>query len=77
MDRQAPSCKEIHHMWRATKEMSLGRPKHLRSAMPVRRYQWGQHSDMTHVNIEELNRFGRVGHRITGNWQFCLLNGDG
>jgi hypothetical protein len=33
----------------------------------VQRYQWEQPGDMIHVDIQQLARFERVGHRITGD----------
>jgi hypothetical protein len=32
--------------------------------VPVRRYQWARPGDMIHVDIKQLARFDRVGHRI-------------
>ncbi len=33
----------------------------------MQRYQWEQPGDMIHVDIKQLARFNRVGHRITGD----------
>ena len=33
----------------------------------MQRYQWEQPGDMIHVDIKQLARFHRVGHRITGD----------
>jgi len=45
--------------------------------VPVRRYQWDQPGDMIHVDIKQLARFNRVGHRITGDRRLGRLSGAG
>lgn len=45
--------------------------------MPVRRYQWAQPGDMIHVDIKQLARFERVGHRITGDRRLGRSSGAG
>ena len=52
---------------RSLKALGLGRLKHLQPPVPVRRYQWARPGDMIHVDIKQLARFDRVGHRITGD----------
>jgi hypothetical protein len=49
------------------KAIGLGRLKHMQAPVPVRRYQWARPGDMINVEIKQLARFDRVGHRITGN----------
>ena len=34
---------------------------------PLQRYQWEQPGDMIHLDIKQLARVNRVGHRITGD----------
>jgi transposase InsO family protein len=37
------------------------------SAEPVRRYEREHPGELIHIDIKKLGRFGRVGHRITGD----------
>jgi len=62
---------------RTLKAMGLGRPKYLQPPVPVCRYQWGQPGDMIHVDIKQLARFARVGHRITGDRRLGRSSGEG
>jgi len=62
---------------RTLKAMGLGRLKHLQPPVPVRRYQWAQPGDMIHVDIKQLARFDRVGHRITGDRRLGRSAGAG
>jgi transposase InsO family protein len=62
---------------RVLKALGLGRLKNLQPAEPVRRYQWAQPGDMIHVDIKQLARFERVGHRITGDRRLGSSRGAG
>jgi hypothetical protein len=62
---------------RNLKAMGLGRLKHLQLPLPVRRYQWARPGDMIHVDIKQLARFDRVGHRITGDRRLGRSTGAG
>ena len=62
---------------RTLKAMGLGRLKHLQPPVPVRRYQWARPGDMIHVDIKQLARFDRVGHRITGDRRIGRSSGAG
>ena len=44
-----------------------GRLRDPEPAEPVRRYERGRPGDMIHLDIKRLGKFGRVGHRITGD----------
>jgi transposase len=52
---------------RAMRRLGLNRLRNLEPRVPVQRYQWEQPGDMIHVDIKQLARFERVGHRITGD----------
>jgi hypothetical protein len=39
----------------------------LEPAEPVRRYEREKPGEMIHIDIKNLGRFNRVGHRITGD----------
>jgi len=62
---------------RTLKAMGLGGLRHLQPPVPVRRYQWAQPGDMIHVDIKQLARFDRVGHRITGDRHLGRSSGAG
>ena len=62
---------------RTLKAMGLGRLKQLQPPVPVRRYQWARPGDMIHVDIKQLARFDRVGHRITGDRRLGRSAGAG
>ena len=62
---------------RTLKAIGLGRLKNLQPPVPVRRYQWAQPGDMIHVDIKQLARFKRVGHRITGDRRLGSSRGAG
>jgi hypothetical protein len=62
---------------RILKAMGLGRLKPLQPPMPVRRYAWARPGDMIHVDIKQLARFDRVGHRITGDRRLGRSPGAG
>jgi hypothetical protein len=49
------------------RRLGLSRLRNLDPKPPVQRYQWEQPGDMIHVDIKQLARFNRVGHRITGD----------
>jgi transposase-like protein len=52
---------------RAMRRLGLNRLRKLDPKPPVQRYQWEKPGDMIHVDIKQLARFERVGHRITGD----------
>ena len=52
---------------RAMRRLGLNRLRNLDPKPLVQRYQWEQPGDMNHVDIKQLARFNRVGHRITGD----------
>ncbi len=62
---------------RTLKTIGLGRLNNLQPPVPVRRYQWAQPGDMIHVDIKQLARFKRVGHRITGDRRLGSSRGAG
>ena len=62
---------------RTLKALGLGRLKHLQPPVPVWRYQWARPGDMIHVEIKQLARFDRVGHRITGDRRLGRSSGAG
>ena len=45
--------------------------------MLVWRYQWAHPGDIIHVDIKQLARFKRVGHRITGDRPLDSSRGAG
>jgi hypothetical protein len=49
------------------RRLGLSRLRNLDPKPPVQRYQWEQPSGMIHVDIKQLARLHRVGHRITGD----------
>jgi hypothetical protein len=57
----------ISSLARAMRRLGLNRLRNLDPKPPVQRYQWEQPGDMIHVDIKQLARFHRVGHRITGD----------
>ena len=57
----------ISTLARAMRRLGLNRLRNLDPKPPVQRYQWEQPGDMIHVDIKQLARFERVGHRITGD----------
>ncbi|WP_233133880.1 leucine zipper domain-containing protein [Synechococcus sp. BO 8801] len=57
----------ISTLARAMRRLGLSRLRNLDPKPPVQRYQWEQPGDMIHVDIKQLARFNRVGHRITGD----------
>jgi transposase InsO family protein len=46
--------------------MGLGRLRFLTPPQPVQRYEWRRPGELVHVDIKKLGRFGRAGHRVTG-----------
>ncbi len=52
---------------RAMRRLGLNRLRNLDPKPPVQRYKWEQPGDMIHVDIKQLARLQRVGHRITGD----------
>ena len=52
---------------RVLKRLGLSRMRDLEPAAPVIRYERQQPGEMIHLDIKELGRFDRVGHRITGD----------
>jgi transposase InsO family protein len=62
---------------RVMNALGLGRLKNLEPKVPVRRYQWERPGDMIHVDIKQLARFERVGHRITGDRRHGSTRGAG
>jgi transposase InsO family protein len=57
----------ISTLARAMRRLGLNRLRNLDPKPPVQRYQWERPGDMIHVDIKQLARFHRVGHRITGD----------
>ncbi len=47
--------------------IGLGRLQFLTPPEPVQRYEWQRPGELVHVDIKKLGRFGRAGHRVTGN----------
>ena len=52
---------------RVLKAAGLSRMKDLEPAEPVVRYEREHPGELIHIDIKKLNRFERVGHRITGD----------
>lgn len=52
---------------RVLKRAGLSRLKDIEPAQPVRRYEREKPGEMIHIDIKKFGRFGRVGHRITGD----------
>jgi hypothetical protein len=57
----------LSNVGRTLKALGLGRLKHLQPPVPLRRYQWERPGNTIRVDIKQLARFDRVGHRITGD----------
>jgi hypothetical protein len=57
----------ISTLARAMRRLGLNRLRNLDPKPPVQRYQWERPGDMIHLDIKQLARFNRVGHRITGD----------
>ena len=52
---------------RILRRLGLNKLSALEPAEPVRRYERERPGEMIHLDIKKLGRFGRVGHRITGD----------
>jgi hypothetical protein len=52
---------------RVLKRAGLSRMKDLEPAEPVRRYEYADPRGLIHIDIKQLGRFDRIGHRITGD----------
>lgn len=52
---------------RILRRLGLNRLKALEPAEPVRRYEREHPGELIHIDIKKLGRFGRIGHRITGD----------
>jgi transposase InsO family protein len=52
---------------RVLKRLGPSRIKDLEPATPIIRYERKTPGEMIHIDIKKLGRFGRVGHRITGD----------
>ncbi|UIK09012.1 IS481 family transposase [Neorhizobium galegae] len=52
---------------RVLKRAGLSRMKDIAPAEPVVRYEYAEPGGLIHLDIKRLGRFGRVGHRITGD----------
>ena len=46
------------------RRLALNRLRNLEPTVPVQRYQWEKPGEMIHVDIKQLARFERFGHRI-------------
>jgi hypothetical protein len=57
----------ISTLARAMRRLGLNRMRNFDPKPPVLRYQWERPGDIIHVDIKQLARFQRVGHRITGD----------
>ena len=66
---------QLPNIGRTLKAMGLGRLKDQQPPITVRRDQWARPGDMIHVEIKQLARFDRVGHRITGDRRFGRSTG--
>jgi hypothetical protein len=51
---------------RAMRRLGLNRLRNHDPTPQVQRYQWEQPVDIIHVDINQLARFNRVGHRASG-----------
>jgi transposase-like protein len=52
---------------RVLRRSGLSRMRDLDPAQPVRRYECRHPGELIHIDIKKLGRFGRIGHRITGD----------
>ena len=52
---------------RVLKRAKLSRMKDIAQAEPVVRYEYAEPGGLIHIDIKRLGRFGRVGHRMTGD----------
>jgi len=52
---------------RVLKRAGLSRLRDLEPAEPIRRYERKAPGEMIHLDIKKLGRFGRPGHRVTGD----------
>jgi hypothetical protein len=57
--------------------LGLNRLRNLDPKPPLQRYQWERPGDMIHVDIKQLARFQRVGHRITSDPRKGISPGAG
>ena len=71
---QSPPLSTVGRTLRA---IGLGRLEQLQPPVPVRRYQWARPGDMIYVDIKQLARFDRGGHRITGDRRLGRSPGAG
>ena len=62
---------------RILKRTGLTKLKSLEPPVPVRRYERDHPGELIHIDIKQLGRFERVGHRITGNRQLGESRGAG
>lgn len=62
---------------RILKRLGLNRIASLEPPEPVRRYERDHPGELIHIDIKKLGRFGRVGHRMTGNRQQGVSRGAG
>jgi transposase InsO family protein len=62
---------------RILKRLGLNRIGALEVAAPVRRYERARPGELIHIDIKKLGRFGRAGHRVTGQRQGCRNEGAG
>jgi len=56
---------------RILKRLGLNRLSSLEPATPTRRYEREHPGELIHLDIKKLGRFGRPGHRVTGDRQGC------
>lgn len=52
---------------RVLRRLGLNKLSALEPATPVRRYERDNPGDLIHIDIKKLGRFGRTGHRVTGD----------
>ena len=57
--------------------LGLGRLKNLDPKVPLHRHHCEKPGDLVHVDTNQLARFERVGHRITGDLRQGLSRGAG
>jgi len=62
---------------RVLRAAGLSRAKDLAPPEPVVRYERGAPGELIHIDIKKLNRFERVGHRITGDRSLGESRGAG
>lgn len=62
---------------RGLNRLGLGRLRNLDPKPPLQRYKRQTPGDLIHIDVKKLDRFRKVGHRFTDNWQQGRSTGVG